>query len=532
MAITPVTATATSGAQTTGFTLVINSGVQAGDILLLGITNRDGTADPGVVDNDTGGNAWAKVTNQNAATNGAISVWWKRATATTASKTITVSGCTGSASGVVTPYRGSLAAGTPYGTPVPEANISGNETTAGISTTAAGSFVCLFVGCTSNDTLNPTTYTATDPTTLTERGEGISTGGSDCSMSHASAERSAAGATGAISWAQTDGTGASIVFELKAEPVVATGTTSITQAANTSSGTAAVSVAGSASVTQAANTATATAAVGVGASASLTQAADTATSSAAVTAAGATASASATQAADTMSGTASVSVGVSAAITQAANTATSTAAVGVTSSASVTQAANTGTSAAAIAVTASTSLTQTTNTVSAASAVSVAATAALTQSADTTTGTATASAGPSGVVSVTQAANTISAGAAVGMTASAAIIQAANTATASSTVALSATSAVTQAADVCTATASVIVGAVAAMAQDANTIAANVGAFVTRLAIAEMAQGEDVVTSSAIITSNEPHPRKHARTFAAFTRASRFGGPRRLGRQR
>ncbi len=214
MAITVGTSTVTSGQQTTGFTLVINSGVVAGDILLLGVTNRGATADPSVTDDDSGGNTWAKVANQNADTNGAGTVWWKRATSATASKTITVSGCTNSASGCVTPYTGALASGTPYGTPVSESNASGNNVQAGLTVGTANSFVCLFVHCTSNDTLNPNTYTATDPTTLTERAEGVSAGGSDCSCSHASAVKTSTGATGNLGWSQTSGTGASIAFEL------------------------------------------------------------------------------------------------------------------------------------------------------------------------------------------------------------------------------------------------------------------------------------------------------------------------------
>jgi hypothetical protein len=214
VAIVPGTVTVTSGANTTGFTLVINSGVLAGDVLLLGITNRDATANPTVVDNDTGGNTWLRHVTQNATTNGSISVWWKRATSATASKTITVSGCTGSASGLVMPYRGCLATGTPIGTAAGEQNASGNETQVEITTSVADAYVCLFVGCTSNDTLNPATFTATNPTVLTDRSEGISTGGSDCSLAHASARRTTAGATGALNWVQTDGTGASTAFEL------------------------------------------------------------------------------------------------------------------------------------------------------------------------------------------------------------------------------------------------------------------------------------------------------------------------------
>jgi hypothetical protein len=225
MAITVGTSTVTSGNQTTGFTLVINSGVVAGDILILLVTNRGATTDPVVVDNDVGGNLWAKIANQNADTNGAGTVWWKRATSATASKTITVTGCTNSASGCVTPFTGAAVGSTPYGTPVSEANASGNEVQAGITTGRDGSMVCIGVYCTSNDTLNPNTYVATDPSSLTERAEGVSSGGSDCSASLAADIRTSAGATGNISWSQGDGTGASIAFELLRawEPLAANG---------------------------------------------------------------------------------------------------------------------------------------------------------------------------------------------------------------------------------------------------------------------------------------------------------------------
>lgn len=86
MAWTVRTSTATSGPAGTSPTLVINSAVVAGDILVLAITNRDGTGAPTVTDNDTGGNTWAQITGspQAANTNGSISVWWKRATSGTA----------------------------------------------------------------------------------------------------------------------------------------------------------------------------------------------------------------------------------------------------------------------------------------------------------------------------------------------------------------------------------------------------------------------------------------------------------------
>jgi hypothetical protein len=503
MAITPGTITATSGAAgTTGNTLVIHSSVQAGDILLLGVTNRDGTADPTVVDNE-GAGSWAKVSNQNAATNGSLSVWWKRASANTASKTITISGGTGSVSSAVTPYRGALAAGTPYGTPVPESNASGNVSTAGITTSAAGSFVCLFVGVTSNDTLNPNTYVATDPATLTERAEGISTSGSDCSMSHASAERATAGATGTISWSQTAGTGASIVFELKTEPVAATGTTSVTQAANTAAGTATVAISGTASLTQAANTVVATATVGVTATASTTQDAQSVVGTAAVTEAGTSATASVTQAAQAVTANAAVGVSSSAALTQAAHGVSATALVGVAATATITQAAQSSAGTGAVLVGASAALTQATNAVS-----------------------GTAAIGVSGSAALTQAAQTATASAAIPVTSSASLAQAAQTSAASAVVTSGPTgsAALTQAANALTSSASVGVLATLNITQDAHVVAATATAL-TQLepvtATVALVQADHVATSSAAITSNQPKTRKHARAFAPNRVASR-----------
>ena len=99
----------TSGNQTTGFTLSTHSGTRGGDLLVLVITNRDATANPTVVDNE-GAGTWTRKTTQNATTNGSVSLWYKRASGTkgeisnTASKTVTVSGCTGSASGVLVTF--------------------------------------------------------------------------------------------------------------------------------------------------------------------------------------------------------------------------------------------------------------------------------------------------------------------------------------------------------------------------------------------------------------------------------------------
>ncbi len=215
MGITKGTGVATSGNLTTGFTLVVPAAVALNDFVICAITNRDATANPTCVDNE-GAGTWARLTTVNATTNGSISLWWKRASANTASKTVTVGGCTGSASGALFYYRGVTLAAVPFGTPVGEGNASGNETQAGITTARDGSLVIHLVGCTSNDTLAPGNRTATSPTTITEDVEGVSSGGSDCSMSIASDVKASAGATGTITWAQTDGTGASLAVELYA----------------------------------------------------------------------------------------------------------------------------------------------------------------------------------------------------------------------------------------------------------------------------------------------------------------------------
>ncbi len=215
MAITKGTAVTTSGNLTTGFTLTVPAAVVANDICVIGITNRDATANPTCVDNE-GAGSWTRLTTVNANTNGSISIWWKRASASTNGKVVTVGGCTGSASGVLTYFRGASLAAAPFGTPVGEANASADVSQAGITTARDGSMVIHLVGCTSNDTLDPGSRTATTPATITELAEGVSTGGSDCSLSFACDLRSTAGATGTISWTQAggNGTGASLAVEL------------------------------------------------------------------------------------------------------------------------------------------------------------------------------------------------------------------------------------------------------------------------------------------------------------------------------
>jgi hypothetical protein len=204
---------------TTSLTVVIPAGVLANDILILVTANFGATTDPTVVDDDTGGNTWAKLSGED--NTGSGDVWWKRATSGTASKTITVSNCTTSCSAVLSAFSGCLLSGNPYEAESAEANASGNETHASITTLGAGRYVCLAVANLANDNAT-SAQDATDPNTLQELIEHLNdpTGASnDCATVLAAAPQAIPGATGAVTWAQTNGITVSVVFALIPEPV-------------------------------------------------------------------------------------------------------------------------------------------------------------------------------------------------------------------------------------------------------------------------------------------------------------------------
>lgn len=209
-------ASAASGSTnpTTTFTVVLPSSVVAGDVCYVQVTSRDhtsGTAYPTVTDNDTGGNTWTRIAES---TDRKATLWRKFATSGTASKTVTVAGCVGSSSGGVAVYSGADQT-TPNTTPTVEDNASGNETHAEITPSVADAMICLGVFNTGNDNA-VATEACTTPGALTERWEKLSTGGSDCACVHASALQSGGPtATGAFTWAQTDGTTKSIVWAVQ-----------------------------------------------------------------------------------------------------------------------------------------------------------------------------------------------------------------------------------------------------------------------------------------------------------------------------
>lgn len=251
-----------TGNPTTSFTVGIPSQVLTDDLLFLAITSRDhtsGTARVSVTDNDSGGNAWALMTGAESSDRKA-SIYWKRATGSTASKTVTVSGAVGSVSGVLKCFSGGDTSATPFSNVVPESNASGNETHAGFTPGQADSMVCASVHNYANDNAVTTLSFATlGATTATEK---LSTGGSDCGCTFGHVLQSgAATGTGNLTWAQTDGTTHSITWAIIPALAPISGSLSSTLDALTAASTGTVDVLGALAGTLAAITLVASATV-------------------------------------------------------------------------------------------------------------------------------------------------------------------------------------------------------------------------------------------------------------------------------
>ncbi len=219
-----------TGNPTTSFTVTIPASVLTDDDLYVFVCSRDhtaATAYPTVTDNDTGGNTWTRIAES---TDRKATLWRKKATSGSASKTVTVSGCVGSASGGISAYSGG-ASGDPTTNIAVEDNASGDESHAGFTPSFADSMICLAVFNTGNDNA-VTVLACTNPGTLEpERFEKLSTGGSDCATIHGSALQSGGPtATGSFTWAQTNGTTKSIVFAIKPALIVSPGSVASAEA--------------------------------------------------------------------------------------------------------------------------------------------------------------------------------------------------------------------------------------------------------------------------------------------------------------
>lgn len=209
MAITFVTFALSGTTDSTTLNITLPT-VAAGDVLLLEYTHRGtGTGTLGGV----GGSDWTnKASDLYATSTFSHHLYWKRCDGSESGDALTVTGLTNSCAGVVTLYRGCKSVGDPIGAILHEANASANETMAQITTTRNVAFVVLTVANSPDVAISA--QTCTSPGALTERAERLNTTGTDTSIAHASAEKATLGATGALTWAQTNTASSSRAYEL------------------------------------------------------------------------------------------------------------------------------------------------------------------------------------------------------------------------------------------------------------------------------------------------------------------------------
>ena len=198
---------------TTSFSITLPT-TAANDIIVLEFTHR-GTGD-GTIGGTYSGPAFTlKKSQLYGVSLFSGKTYYSRATGNHSGQTVTGTGLTNSCAAIVTVYRGAITSGDPLAdaTVVGEENLSGDESNAQITTTTDGAWVVLVV--VNSPDLDVNTQACTSPGTLTERAERLSTGGTDTSISHASAAKATAGATGALTWAQTNANSGSWAYAIR-----------------------------------------------------------------------------------------------------------------------------------------------------------------------------------------------------------------------------------------------------------------------------------------------------------------------------
>lgn len=215
MPVAPIGSALSGNNTTTSFSITLPP-TEAGDIVVLEFTHR------GTADGTIGGTFTETLTKKHeqlyASSAFSGQTYWARCVGDHDGETISVTGLTNSCAGIVTIYRGALATGDPLAaaTIVGEANASGNETQAQITTTVDGAYVVLVVA--NSPDVAVTSPACTSPGALNIEAEKLNAGGTDTSICHASAEKATAGATGAFTWAQTNGASGSWAYAIEPEP--------------------------------------------------------------------------------------------------------------------------------------------------------------------------------------------------------------------------------------------------------------------------------------------------------------------------
>lgn len=210
---------------TTTDTITIPASIATDDDCYVFVTSRDHISTDlfvTVVDDDITGNLWAKLGNS---TDRKSQFFWKKATAATASKTITIALAQGSLASGLSCFSGA-AAGDPTTDIVIENNTSGSEVHAAFTPTNADSMVVFNIANSANDNSVTVAAAATLGSFEPELYQILNTGGSDCA-SWTSAVLSAGGPTdtGGFTWTQTGAVTRTLTFAIK-PPAAAPGTSS------------------------------------------------------------------------------------------------------------------------------------------------------------------------------------------------------------------------------------------------------------------------------------------------------------------
>lgn len=198
---------------TTTTTVAIPASLPTDCVLILAFTSRDhtsGTGQPTVVD-DNSGAAWSQ---DNFSTDRKAQQWSKRYEAGLSGKTITIAGAVGSLTGVLLVADDSYESSgfiTDYAL---QTNSSGTESHAAVTPTYAGSAVVLVVFNYANDNAVSSVTAATTGAPSNTTGH-LSTGGSDCGTSVSIWANHPASSSGALTWAQTNGTTYSMAFAIR-----------------------------------------------------------------------------------------------------------------------------------------------------------------------------------------------------------------------------------------------------------------------------------------------------------------------------
>lgn len=198
----------------TSTTLTIPT-VAVDDVAILVVSISNVATDPSVTDDDSGGDTWHKLDAVTGAADNA-SVWYKRMTGSSSGKTVTVSNASAdSMSATMSVFRGVIKTGDPTEALSKEANASGNETHASITTSTANAWVIFCIGESDNNAVSSVAAANDPPGGLTTGGTHSSNAGGDTATGIYYDLLATPGATGAVTWAMTDATSGTFLFALK-----------------------------------------------------------------------------------------------------------------------------------------------------------------------------------------------------------------------------------------------------------------------------------------------------------------------------